>query len=167
MHEGMANRRDPNSLQCFRCQGWGHMARECPTPATAFNQSGGTEGMWPNPPTVCQLQHPTVGPQHSFPDPTPRPMSMTAVQRIGIWQEAAPVPFLNPDPISCLVGCSNEAPVIMDGQRMTALIDLGAQVSSISSWFCEHLTLQIQPLGRLLELEGTGGSAIPYLRSWG
>ena len=53
--------------------------------------------------------------------------------------------------------------MIVDGQRMTALINLGAQVSSISSWFCEELTLQIQSLGRLLELGGTGGSAIPYL----
>ena len=51
----------------------------------------------------------------------------------------------------------------MDGQRMTALIDLGVQISSISSLFCEDLTLQIQPLGRLLELEQTGDSAIPYL----
>ena len=29
--EGLANHWDPNSLQCFRCLGWGHMARECPT----------------------------------------------------------------------------------------------------------------------------------------
>ena len=43
------------------------------------------------------------------------------------------------------------------------LINLGAQVLSVSSWFCEDLALQIQPLGRLLELEGTGSSAIPYL----
>ena len=47
---------------------------------------------------------------------------------------------------------------------MTVLIDSGAQVSSISSQFCGDLALQIQPLGQLLELEGTGGSAIPYLR---
>ena len=39
--EGTTNRRDPNSLQCFICQGWGHMAREYPTPATALNQSRG------------------------------------------------------------------------------------------------------------------------------
>ena len=43
------------------------------------------------------------------------------------------------------------------------MIDLGAQVLSISAQFCEELTLQIQPLGQLLELEGMGGAAIPYL----
>ena len=101
-------------------------------------------------------------PQHSLPDPRTNPTCMRAAQKKG-QQEAAPDPFLNPDPITHLVGCSNEAPVIMDGQRVTTLIDSGAQVSSISSQFCEDLTLQIQPLGRLLELEGTGGSAIPYL----
>ena len=46
---------------------------------------------------------------------------------------------------------------------MTTLIDLGAQVSSISSQFCRDVALQIQPLGQLLELEGTWGYAIPYL----
>ena len=46
---------------------------------------------------------------------------------------------------------------------MTTLIDLGAQVSSISSRFCELLTLEVHPLHRLLELEGTGGSTIPYM----
>ena len=51
----------------------------------------------------------------------------------------------------------------MDGQETTALIDLGTQVSCISSKFCEDLVLQIQPLGQLLKLEGTGGAAIPYL----
>ena len=51
----------------------------------------------------------------------------------------------------------------MDGQRVTALINLGAQVLSINSQLCGDLTLQIQPMGRLLELEGTGGSTILYL----
>ena len=39
--EGMANHGDPNSLQYFRCQGWDHMARECPTSVLALNQPGG------------------------------------------------------------------------------------------------------------------------------
>ena len=88
---------------------------------------------------------------------------MKAARRKG-QQQVAPIPFLNPDPIAHLVGCSNEALVIIDGQEVTALIDLGAQVSSIRAQFCEELTLQIQPLGQLLELEGTAGAAIPYLR---
>ena len=62
-----------------------------------------------------------------------------------------------------MVGCANEAPVVVDGCEVTALVDLGAQVSTISARFCEDLDLEIQPLGWLLELEGTGGAAIPYL----
>ena len=46
---------------------------------------------------------------------------------------------------------------------MTALIDSGVQVSSISCGYCDLLALMVHPLGRLLALEGTGGSAIPYL----
>ena len=75
-----------------------------------------------------------------------------------------PIPFLNLDPIAHVIGHSNEAPVIIDRQEVAALIDLGAQVLSISAQLCEDLTLQIQPLGQLLELEGMGGAAIPYLR---
>ena len=41
---------------------------------------------------------------------------------------------------------------------------MGTQVSSVSAKFCKDLMLQIKPLGWLLELEGTGGAAIPYLR---
>ena len=46
---------------------------------------------------------------------------------------------------------------------MTTLIKSGAQVSSVSYGFCEHMALEVNPLGRQLELEGTGRSAIPYL----
>ena len=101
--------------------------------------------------------------QHSLPYPNPKPTHMKAAERKG-QQQVAPIPFLNPDPIACLIGHSNEAPVIIDGQEVTALIDLGAQISSISAQFCKELTQQIQPLCQLLELEGMGGAALPYLR---
>ena len=78
--------------------------------------------------------------------------------------EVTPVPFLNPDPIVHLVGCSNEALVIVDGWETATLIDLGAQISSVSAKFYKDLALQIKPLGCLLELEGTEGAAIPFLR---
>ena len=63
-----------------------------------------------------------------------------------------------------MVGHANEAPVVIDSREVTALVDLGAQVSNISAQLCKELGLEIQPLGQLLELEGTGGAAIPYLR---
>ena len=72
------------------------------------------------------------------------------------WQQVTPIQFLNPDPIAHLVGHSNEAPVVIDGQEVTALIDLGAQVLNINAQFCKELTLHAQPLGQLLELEGMG-----------
>ena len=71
---------------------------------------------------------------------------------------------MNPDPVVHLVGHVNEVPVVVDGCKVTALIDSRAQVSNISTQLCEDLDLEIQPLGRLLELEGTEGAAIPYLR---
>ena len=54
--------------------------------------------------------------------------------------------------------------MVIDGREVTALVDLGAQVLNISAQLCEEMGLEIQPLGQLLELEGTGGAAIPYLR---
>ena len=39
---------DPGLLQCFWCQGWGHMGRECASPAKTLNRDGGTKGMQPN-----------------------------------------------------------------------------------------------------------------------
>ena len=36
-------------------------------------------------------------------------------------------------------------------------------MSNISALLCKEMGLEIQPLGQLLELEGTGGAAIPYL----
>ena len=134
------------------------MARECATPSKQLNKDGGTEGMWSNP-YIMQ----SVNLQHSLPDPNPKLTHMKAAKRKG-WRQVAPIPFFNPDPIACLIGHSNEAPVIIDGQEVAALIDLGAQVSSISAQLCEELTLQIQPLGQLLELEDGGCShPIPWI----
>ena len=41
--------------------------------------------------------------------------------------------------------------MIVDGHKTTALIDSGAQMSSVSAKFHEDLVLQIQPLGQLLQ----------------
>ena len=114
---------------------------------------------WDQTPHIMQ----SINSQHSLLDPNPKPTHMKAVKRKG-QQQVAQIPFLNPDPIACLIGCHHKAPVIIDGQKVTALTDSGVQVSSISAQFCKKVTLQIQTLVWLLELEGMGGAAIPYLR---
>ena len=67
--EGTANRMDPTSLQCFRCQGWGNMAQECPTPPVHFKPVQ-AELRECGPTLHChRLQQPTVAP--SIPSLTP------------------------------------------------------------------------------------------------
>ena len=43
--------RSSSSLQCYWCHGWGHMARECTTPAMQLNREGGPKGMQSKPPS--------------------------------------------------------------------------------------------------------------------
>ena len=51
---GTQGAQSSSSLQCFRCQGWDHMARECTTPAMQLNREGGPKGMQSNlPPIMC------------------------------------------------------------------------------------------------------------------
>ena len=51
VQSGMQGARGSSSLQCYRCQGWGHMARECATPAMQLNREGGTWGNAVKPPS--------------------------------------------------------------------------------------------------------------------
>ena len=46
--------RGSSSLQCYRCQGWGHMARECATPVAPLNREGGTQGNAVKPPPITR-----------------------------------------------------------------------------------------------------------------
>ena len=111
---------------------------------------------------MCQtpLQLHAVKPKHSLCNPEPKPTQNKADKQKG-WKGITPIPFLNPDPVAQLVGHANEALVVMDGCKVTALVDSGAQVWNISVRLCEELGLEIQPLGQLLELEGTGGCSHP------
>ena len=52
VQSGTQGAQGSSSLQCYRCQGWGHMARECATPAMQLNREGGPRGMWSNPPPI-------------------------------------------------------------------------------------------------------------------
>ena len=149
VQDGTQSNRDPNSLECFRCQGLGHMARGVHYSGQSVKQGWGDQrecSQTPLPTTNSKLET-------FLCDPKPKPTQVKAVNKKG-WKGIAPIPFLNPDPVVHASG---------HGCEVTALVDLGAQVSNISAQLCEDLGLEIQPLGWLLGLEGTGGATIPYL----
>ena len=75
--------------------------------------------MWSNPPQMC-----SVNSKHSLCNPEPKPTQEKAVRKRG-WKEIAPILFLNPDPVACLVGHANKASVIVDSQEVAALVDSG------------------------------------------
>ena len=74
--------------------------------------------------------------------------------------------YHNPDPIVCLVGKVNEARILIDDVECLALIDSGAQISTITIEFVKQLGLQIHQLDRILKFEITGGKHPLYGISW-
>ena len=71
--------------------------------------------------------------------------------------------YHNPDPLVRLIGPLNESTVSIEGQKFTALIDSGAQLSGISHKLVKKLQLKIHKLETLLNIEGMGGIDVPYL----
>ena len=69
--------------------------------------------------------------------------------------------YHNPDPLSRLIGLANEATIIVEGQRFLALIDSGAQLSTMSESLIQALKLPVHKLNTLIEAEATGGGIIP------
>ena len=71
--------------------------------------------------------------------------------------------YHNLDPLVRLIGPLNESIVSAEGQKFTALIDSGAQLSGISHKLAKKLQLNIHKLETLLNTEGMGGIDVPYL----
>ena len=61
-----------------------------------------------------------------------------------------------------LIGEANESEIILEGRVVKALIDSGAQISTITDHFARELRLEVKDVGTLLNLEGTGGGEVPY-----
>ena len=62
-----------------------------------------------------------------------------------------------------LVGRTNEERIFINGQPVTALLDTGSQVTHVSHDFCLANGIEINPLAKLVNIEGTGGDSIEYL----
>ena len=62
------------------------------------------------------------------------------------------------NPWTKLIGRANEEQIMINGHPVTALLDTGSQVTHISEAFCQTNKIQIHPLDKLVEIEGTGGT---------
>ena len=67
------------------------------------------------------------------------------------------------NPWTKLIGRANEEQIMINGHPVTALLDTGSQVTHISEAFCHANNFQINPLDKLVEIEGTGGDLIKYI----
>ena len=68
---------------------------------------------------------------------------------LGIWEK--------------LVGRANEERIFINGQPVTALLDTRSQVTHVSHDFCLANGIEIHPIAKLVNIEGTGGDSIEYL----
>ena len=71
--------------------------------------------------------------------------------------------YNNPDLIAQLSGKAYETHILVDYVKCLALIDSGAQISTITIELIKQLGLKIHQLDRILKSETTGGGSIPYM----
>ena len=62
-----------------------------------------------------------------------------------------------------LVGRANEERIFINGQPVTALLDTVSQVTHVNHDYCVANGIEINPLAKLVNIEGTGGNSIEYL----
>ena len=70
--------------------------------------------------------------------------------------------FHNADPMARLFGSRNLADISVNDETVTALLDTGAEISTVSMKFCLERRLQILPLDDFFKLKGAGHNDIPY-----
>ena len=129
-----------SAWQCYHCWGWGRMAKECVTP---LNYSRGSLKVLP--PKIK-----TAG------------ISTNPTQTVSITPKAIGEEYYSPDPIAQLIGKANEACILVDDVECLALIDSGAQISTIMIEPIKLLGLIIHQLNRILKFETIGGGDMGY-----
>ena len=69
----------------------------------------------------------------------------------------------DPDLLFQLICEINESTVLVEGQKATVLIDSGSHLLSISLASVKKLQVNPRQLHSVLQIEGSGGSEVPYL----
>ena len=134
-------------IQCFRCHGWGHPKRLCPS---RLNYTWGGSGMGQSLPDDRQ---------ETRRSPSPEPISSAIDMKVSQVTEK----YHNPDPLVRLIGPANEAIILIEGPEFQALIDSGAQLSTMSEALVQALKLPVHNLHTLIKAEVSGGDTIPYV----
>ena len=71
--------------------------------------------------------------------------------------------YHNPDPIAQLIGKRNESLVIVDDVKYLGLLDSGVQMSTITISQAKKISLKIDSLDNLLDIEGSSIVLVPYI----
>ena len=71
--------------------------------------------------------------------------------------------YYNHNPWARILGRANETEIEIDGKISKALGDSGTMISMMSKGYCDEHGYKIQPLDRLVPIEGSGGADVPYL----
>ena len=71
--------------------------------------------------------------------------------------------YHSPDPLVRFIGLANEAIIIVKGQEFPALIDSGAQLSTMSEALVQALKLPVHNLHTLIKAEVSVGNTLPYV----
>ena len=71
--------------------------------------------------------------------------------------------YYNPNPWARILGRANQTEIKIDGVISKALIDSSAMILMMSKGYCDEHWYEIQPLGQLVPIEGSGGVDVPYL----
>ena len=111
----------------------------------------------------CGLEGDAKGLSHSRADSRPRVSLIKSCIRNDSTLLKQSDLYLNPDPLSRLIGQANETQVKIENQNFTALIDSGAQISQLTESLVKALGLEMKHLKELLPLDGAGGVDVPYL----
>ena len=135
--------------QCYNCSGWGHRTFKCSSP---LNYQRG-EALEKKKTTSTPPSKATNAKSGQI---RPKQKDQSKLRTITDC-------YHNPDPIARLIGKQNESTIIVEGRRYPGLLDSGAQMSTITISQAKKLGLQIQELEGLLDTEGGGGIAIPYI----
>ena len=69
--------------------------------------------------------------------------------------------YYNLSPWIRLLGRANETEIEIDGKISKSLIDSGAMISMMSKGYCDGYGYEIQPLDRLVPIEGSGEAYVP------